>query len=48
MGVGLSRVCVRSADACVAESLEDSFYKVSFAGGGSVVSETLSFAVLGL
>ena len=48
VGVGLRRVWVRSAAACVAKSLEDILGKVSVARKKSVVSETLSFAVLGI
>ena len=46
LGIGLRRVWVRSADACVAASLEDTLGKVSVAGWKSVVSETVSFAEL--
>ena len=48
MGVELSRVWVSSAASSVAESFEDSLGKVSVTGGGSVVSETLVFAFLGM
>ena len=48
VGVGLRRVWVRSAAACIAKSLEDILGKVSVSRKQSVVSETLSFAVLGI
>ena len=48
VGVGLRRAWVRSADACVTASYEDSLDKVSVSGGKSVVSETLYFSVLGM
>ena len=48
VGVELSRVWVSSAASSVAESFEDSLGKVSVTGGGSVVSETLVFAFLGM
>ena len=46
--VGLRREWVISAAAYVAESLEDSPNKVSVSGGKSVVSENISFSVLGM
>ena len=48
MGVGLRRAWIRTAAACVAESLEDSIGKVSVSGKKSVVSETISVSVLGM
>ena len=48
VGVGLRRVWVRSTDACVAASFEDSLGKVSVSGEKYVVYETLSFSVLGM
>ena len=46
LGIGLRRVWVRSVDACVAASLEDTLGKVSVVGGKSMVSETVYFAEL--
>ena len=48
VGVGLIRVCVRSAAAYVDASCGNSLGKVSVAGGKSIVLETLSFSVLGM
>ena len=48
MGVGLSRVWVRSEAACVAASFEEILVKVSVAGKKSLVSETLYLYVLGV
>ena len=48
MVVGLRRDLVRSVDACVDASLEESLGNVSVSGGESVVSETLYFSVLGM
>ena len=48
MGVGLRRAWIRSAAACIATYFEDSLGKVSVYGENDVVSETLSFSVLGM
>ena len=48
VGVMLRRAWVMSAAACVAESLEDSLENVSVARKKSMVSEIISFAVLGM
>ena len=48
VGVGLIRVCVRSAAAYVDASCGNSLGKVSVAGGEYVVSEILYFSVLGM
>ena len=48
VGVGLRRAWVRYAAACFDSSFQDSIGKVSVSGEKSVVSETLSFAVLGM
>ena len=46
VGIGFRMDLVRSVAACVAASLEESLGNVSVSRGKSVVSETLSFAVL--
>ena len=48
MGVGLRKMWLRSAAACVATSFEEIIGSVSVAGGNSAVSENLSLAVLGV
>ena len=48
VGVGLRRAWDRSTAACVAASLEDTLGKVSVDRKQIVVSETLSFAFLGM
>ena len=48
VGVGLRGAWISSAAECVAVSFEDSIGKVSVAGGEYVVSENISFAILGM
>ena len=48
VGVGLRRVWVRSAAACVAASFDEIIGNVRVSGEKSVVLETLSLAILGM
>ena len=48
VGVELRKAWVSSMATCVAASCEDSLGKVSVSGGKSVVSENISFSVLGM